>query len=255
MNAPIRTPDTAPRLNSFRDGMNVAVIGAGGGIGAALADQLAGADHVANLWRTYRQPRPGRNAVTLDLEDEGSIAAAAAEIGHAARALDLVIVATGILHDADKLQPEKSWRALTAESLATAYRINTVGPALVAKHFLPLLRRDSKAVFAALSARVGSIADNQLGGWYGYRASKAALNMVLRTLAIELARSRPLACCVGLHPGTVDTALSQPFQKGVPTDRLFPATRAARQLLGVIDDVTPAGSGRVFAWDGTLVPE
>ena len=119
---------------------------------------------------------------------------------------------------------------------------------------LPLLPRDRKAVFAALSARVGSIADNQVGGWHSYRASKAALNMIIRTLAIELARRNPSAVCVGLHPGTVDTGLSAPFQRGVPADRLFSAERAADQLLTVIDNLTPQSSGGLFAWDGSAIP-
>ena len=168
--------------------------------------------------------------------------------------LDLVFVATGILHDGDTLQPEKTWRSLDPAALRRSFDINCIGPTLVAKHLLPLLRRDRKAVFAALSARVGSIADNQLGGWYGYRASKAALNMTIRTLAIELARRNPSAVCVGLHPGTVDSELSRPFQRGVPADRLFSPERAAAQLLAVIDDLTPQSSGRLFAWDGSEIP-
>ncbi len=167
-------------------------------------------------------------------------------------ALDLVIVATGVLQP-DGRPPEKSWRDLDPASLARIFALNASGPALVAKHFLPLLPREGRAVFAALSARVGSIGDNRLGGWYGYRASKAALNMLLRTLAIELARKRPDAVCVGLHPGTVDTALSRPFQRNVPTDKLFTPADSARSLLRVLDKLDPEDSGGCFAWDGQRI--
>ncbi len=165
-----------------------------------------------------------------------------------------MIVASGILHDGDALHPEKTWRALDGAALEQVYRINTVGPALVAKHFLPLLARHRKSVFAALSARVGSTSDNQLGGWHAYRASKGALNMLLRTFAIELARRNPRAACVGLHPGTVDTRLSAPFQANVPEGKLFDADLAAERLLEVIDRLKPADSGSVFAWDAQQIP-
>jgi len=135
-----------------------------------------------------------------------------------------------------------------------SYRINAIGPALVAKHFLPLLTRERKAMFAALSARVGSIEDNQLGGWHAYRASKAALNMLLKTLSIELARQNPTAICVGLHPGTVDTRLSGPFQRGVPEGKLFSPQKSARHLLNVLDTLSPEQSGQIFAWDGQRIP-
>ncbi|MEC9152536.1 MAG: SDR family NAD(P)-dependent oxidoreductase, partial [Pseudomonadota bacterium] len=149
---------------------------------------------------------------------------------------------------------EKSWSALSYDSLERVFRINTIGPALVAKHFLPLLAKDRKTVFAALSARVGSIDDNRLGGWYGYRASKAALNMIIKSLSIELARRRPLAICVGLHPGTVDTALSQPYKRGVTKGSVFTPKRAAGNLLQVLETLKPTDRGGLFAWDGSRVP-
>ena len=217
-------------LNTFRS----VVIGATGGIGAAFVEALTAArTEVHGLSR----------ADGLDLTDEASIAAAANRIGGP---LDLVIVATGILGT-----PEKAMRDLSADALARYFAVNATGPALVAKHFLPLLAKDRRAVFAALSARVGSITDNRLGGWYGYRASKAALNMLVRTLAIELARTRPQALCVALHPGTVDTALSKDFQKGVPD--LFTPQRSAAAMLDVLGRLTPADSGGCFAWDGSRI--
>ena len=208
-----------------------AVIGASGGIGAAFVAALtaAGSEVIA------------LSRADLDITDETSIAAAAARIG---APLDLVIVATGLLHG-NGVAPEKAMRDLSAATLARYFAVNATGPALVAKHFLPLLARDRRAVFAALSARVGSISDNRLGGWYGYRASKAALNQLIRTLAIELARTRPEALCVALHPGTVDTGLSQPFQRGVPD--LFTPERSAAAMLAVLAGLTPADSGGCFA--------
>jgi len=170
-----------------------------------------------------------------------------------AGAVEFVFIASGLLHQ-DAIRPEKSWRTLDATTLARLFQVNAIGPALVAKHFLPRLPRHGRAVCAALSAKVGSIADNRLGGWYGYRASKAALNQIIRTTAIELARSRPEAICVALHPGTVDTPLSQPFQAAVAQDRLFTPAVAAAHLLHVLGELTPMDSGGLFAWDGQRLP-
>ncbi len=217
--------------------MTAAVIGAGGGIGAALAGHLSGKGRTVI--------RIGRNQdVRLDLCDEATIAAAAASCGAGLR---LVIDATGFLHDA-RFQPEKSLRQLDPAHLAYSFAINAIGPAILMKHFLPLLAREERAVFATLSARVGSIADNRLGGWYAYRASKAALNQLMRTAAIELARTRPQAICVALHPGTVDTGLSRPFAKS-GLDVQTPAQAAAR-LLGVLERLTPAQTGMLFDHTG-----
>ena len=222
------------------------VIGASGGIGAAVARQLEDSGRFAVV---HALSRAGTG---FDLEDEASIAAAAARVAEGP-APALVFVATGVLHHG--YEPERSWRALDAEHLLRDYRINAVGPALVAKHFLPLLPRDRRAVFTALSARVGSIGDNRLGGWHSYRASKAALNMILRNLAVELGRTHPQAVIAGLHPGTVDTGLSAPFQKGVKPEKLFTAEHSAERLLAVVEGLTPADSGGVFAWDGARIPE
>lgn len=226
-------------ISSFRPGFRAAVFGASGGIGAALADLLetSGAE-------VLRFSRAG--SLSLDLTDEASILAAAEKAGE----VDLVLVTTGILQG-EATSPEKSMRALTAESMEEAFRINTIGPALIAKHMMARLPKGRKSVFAALSARVGSIGDNRLGGWHSYRASKAALNMMIRGLSIELARTRPEAIAVSLHPGTVATRLSEPFrpQKGV-----FSPEKSAAHLLKVIDGLTPADSGGLFAWDGKKIP-
>jgi NAD(P)-dependent dehydrogenase (short-subunit alcohol dehydrogenase family) len=207
-------------LYSFGAGMSVVVVGASGGIGRALTSILSASPAVARITACSRSgavpEHPKVRHQRLDLEDEATIAGAAEAVQADGGVLDLVFVASGILHADEALRPEKTWRALDGAALERVYRINAVGAALVAKHFLPLLARDRKSVFAALSARVGSISDNHLGGWHAYRASKAALNMLLRTFAIELARRNLRAVCVGLHPGTVDTGLSAPFQTNVP---------------------------------------
>lgn len=253
------TEDTlaAPALASFGDALSVAVIGASGGLGSAFAATLEQAPAVVRVFTFSRTPLtpncPKTAWQAIDLESEETIARAAAAVKDSAGPLHLVIVATGLLHDAGQ-QPEKSWRGLTAAGLQRAFAVNATGPALVAKHFLPLLATDRKAVFAALSARVGSVEDNRLGGWHAYRASKAALNMLIRTLAVELARRNDHALCVGLHPGTVDTALSRPFQAGVPEGKLFTPARAAGQLLDVLDSLSPGHSGGLFAWDGQRLP-
>ena len=225
------------------------IIGASGGIGAALEEALID-EGTFDVVRGFARSRDGDQHI--DLEDEASIAAAAAVVARGP-APTLILVATGLLHESGH-GPEKTMREFDSAWLARSFAVNTIGPALVAKHFLPLMTKGQRGVFAALSARVGSIADNKLGGWYGYRASKAALNMMLRTLAIEERRRNERSIVVGLHPGTVDTALSKPFQGNVQPGHLFDAGRAAVQLLDVIDGLKVADSGKVFAWDGAELP-
>lgn len=162
-----------------------------------------------------------------------------------------MIDATGILSDA-RMQPEKALRALDPALMARSFAINAIGPTLLMKHFLPLLPRDRRSAFATLSAKVGSVADNRLGGWYSYRASKAALNQLVRTASIELRRTHPQAICVAIHPGTVATRLSQPFQKS-GLEVLTPA-RAAAELIEGLDRITPGDSGGFFDRHGTPLP-
>ena len=240
---------TLPDLASFAPGLRALVFGAGGGIGAAFVTELGAHPRVAKV---YAAARSAEAPWQFDLTDEASIEAVA-KAAAAEGPLDLVLVATGVLHS-PTMRPEKTWRSLDAAALAEAFAINATGPALIAKHTLGLLRRDAKSVFACLSARVGSIEDNRLGGWHAYRASKAALNMLIRSCAVELQQRTPGALCVALHPGTVDTRLSQPFQGGVPSSKLFTPAMSARSLLGVLDRLTPADSGRLFAWDGQAIP-
>lgn len=253
MSGPSASPPLPPPL-SLHGPLRCAVFGASGGIGAALVAALAAREDVGAVWAGSRAGQTDAGKVrgfAFDLTDEASIAAACTRI---AAPLDMVLVATGRLTLGDGTGPEKSVRALEPARLAESFAINTIGPAIVAKHTLPLLPRDRRGVFAALSARVGSIADNRLGGWHGYRAAKAALNMLIRTFAIELARSHPQAVVAALHPGTVDTGLSAPFRRGVAQGKLFTPAYAARHLLAVLDGLGPDDTGKVFAWDGAQVP-
>jgi len=242
-------PATLPTLESFRTPLRALVFGASGGIGRAMTTLLATHPNVIGVHAAARAADPPWN---FSFDDEASIAAVAAAAA-AEGPLDLVFVATGMLHEG-RLLPEKSWRTLDPAALTRVFAVNATGPALIAKHTLGLLRRDSKSVFACLSARVGSIEDNRLGGWHAYRASKAALNMLVRNFAIELRQRNPHGVCVALHPGTVDTALSQPFQSAVAPGKLLTPERSATALLAVIDRLTPADSGRLWAFDGQPIP-
>lgn len=224
-------------LSSFAKGGIAVVAGAAGGIGAALADELEACGSFAGVVRLHRQSDPG-----LDIENEETIRHAAEHVA-ALGVIRLVIDATGFLHGAG-FEPEKSWRSLDPAHMAKAFAVNAIGPALLMKHVFPLLPRCGRSIFATLSARVGSIADNRLGGWYSYRASKAALNQLVRTAAVELRRSRPEAFCVAIHPGTVDTALSQPFSK---TNLAVQAPKdAATNILTCLDRLGPEASGGFF---------
>ncbi|HQV03181.1 MULTISPECIES: SDR family NAD(P)-dependent oxidoreductase [unclassified Novosphingobium] len=245
-----------PDRSSLAATGSAVVFGASGAIGRALVARLVesgrfGAVHAGTRGPTTDLP-VGAIPFRFDLGDEASIKEAARMV----EAPELVMVATGLLHDeARQIAPEKSWRAIDGSAMAEVFAANAIGPALIAKHFLPLLPRDRRAVFAVLSARVGSIGDNRLGGWHSYRASKAALNMLVRNFAIELARSHPQALAVALHPGTVDSRLSAPFQRGVAPEKLFSPDQAAGHLLDVLPALDPADSGGLFAWDGTRLPE
>ncbi|MCZ8369364.1 MAG: SDR family NAD(P)-dependent oxidoreductase [Porphyrobacter sp.] len=232
-----------------------AVFGASGGIGRALCEALtAGGTQVV-----YAGSRRGEGLMgdafrpfAFDLGDEASIAAAAEMMR--VDPPEWVILATGVLTLGDGTGPERTYRRLEVAAMAEVFALNTIGPALVAKHVLGIMPRGRAFTFAALSARVGSISDNRLGGWHSYRASKAALNMLLRNFAIEMARTHPESVIVGLHPGTVESALSAPFQSGLPDGQLTWPADAADNLLGVLARLNPAQSGRVFDFRGDEVP-
>lgn len=219
--------------------MRAMVIGSSGGIGGALVAALAA--------RGYSVTPLSRRDDGIDLTVEASIAAALAPL---TAGFDLIIIATGALEIAGQ-GPEKSLRSLDAPKMVAQFALNAAGPMLVLKHALRLMPRDRRTVFAALSARVGSIGDNRLGGWYSYRAAKAALNQFIHTAAVEVARTHPQAILASLHPGTVETALGPAYRAGHLT--VTPQT-AAENLLGVIDTLTPDHSGGFFDWQGQVIP-
>ncbi len=237
---------TATATASFPPGGIAVVFGASGGIGQALSEQL-GAERGFSSVLCYARS----SVITLDLSQPSSIEAVAADVACRGEDLRLVIDATGVL-EGEGCIAEKTWRQLDAVAMARAFAVNAIGPALLMKHFLPMLPPAGKCVFATLSARVGSIGDNRLGGWYSYRASKAALNQIVRSAAIELRRKRPDALCVAIHPGTVATRLSARFAKS-GLDVQPPETAAAR-ILKVLDALTPESSGCFFDQHGRPVP-
>jgi NAD(P)-dependent dehydrogenase (short-subunit alcohol dehydrogenase family) len=241
------------------------VVGATQGIGLGFVNQLLADSRIQQVYGTYRnsataqalqtlaQNAAGLTSLPMDVTQEDSIAAAVEAIQNQGQQLDLVIYCVGLLHDGD-FQPEKSLRQLDSEALLRSFQINAIGAGLLAKHLLPLLRHKRPSMLAAISAKIGSIGDNRLGGWYGYRASKAALNMLLKTASIEYSRKSPNTIVALLHPGTTDTRLSKPFQRGVPAEKLFPVERTVSQLMAVIDGLEPSDSGEFFNWDGTRLP-
>ena len=231
-------------MPSLGDGYRALVLGASGGIGSAC---LA----------AFRKDPACAAAVGLsrrddgfDITDEASVSAAAERFQVEGAGFDVIICATGAL-TIDGVGPEKTIKAIRADAMAAQFALNAIGPALVLKHFSPLLSRDRRSLMAFLSARVGSISDNRLGGWISYRASKAALNQIVRTSAIEIARTRPLAVVAALHPGTVATALSDRFSVG--HERFSPDDSVAR-MLAVLDGLDPTASGSFYADDGQLIP-
>ncbi|MEO1221932.1 MAG: SDR family NAD(P)-dependent oxidoreductase [Pseudomonadota bacterium] len=231
-----------------------AVFGASGGIGGALVQKLAagGCDRIYAGSRSGHVKSADAIPFAFDLTDEASIADAAAMMRD--EPPEWVIVASGILTHEDGTGPERTIKRLDPGAIARVLAINTIGPALIAKHMFPLMQRSEPFVFAALSARVGSISDNGLGGWHSYRASKAALNMLLKNFAIEMGRTHSQGTVVGLHPGTVDSALSKPFQKGLPDGQLTEPDQAAANLIGVLSRLGPHDSGQVFDFAGESVP-
>lgn len=230
----------------------IAIIGASGGIGSAFVHLLSKhyPDTAIHAFSRKAVAFDADNAHShpIDLTDEVSIQRAAEEAGQP----DWVLVTAGLLHR-EGMMPEKALKELDAVHLQDYLAMNAVGPALVAKHFLPRMPAQEGSIFAAISARVGSVSDNRKGGWYGYRASKAALNMLLKCASIEMQRKSPWPVVVGLHPGTVDTGLSAPFQKYVPDEQLFSPQQAVEYLHTVLQKISAEDSGGCFAWDGERI--
>ncbi len=243
-------------MPDFRNGSNAVVVGSHGGIGGALVRKLNGLRNFDKIFCLSRREPSSSNGrlihMPCDVADTNSIDICRDRISDQIEQIDLLFIATGILHN-ERLRPEKRMQHLSISSMQEVFLINTFSPILVAKTFAPLMNKCDPAVIAALSARVGSIADNRLGGWYSYRASKSALNMYFRTFSIEMKRINPGLIVTMLHPGTTDTRLSSPFQKNVPAGKLFPPEKSAAHLLEVIAGLSPEDTGNFFAWDGQAI--
>jgi len=237
------------------------VIGGKDGIGGAIAQALLAHESTLAVSVTSRDldwvaagsddERCTRHV--LDITKAEPMQALASYLKEEQQGLNVIINCTGVLHN-ENIDPERSWRHLDMDTMQKVFAVNTFGVALAVRYLLPLLPRHERSIFASLSARVGSIGDNQLGGWYSYRASKAAQNMVIRTGAIEAKRSRPRLLCVTLHPGTVKTALSDPFTKRKPADQLFSSDQSGNHLIEVLSGLTAKDSGYHYAWDGQRIP-
>lgn len=262
---PTTPPPTAPLLAPVASATAL-IVGAGRGIGLGFVKQLLEEPRITRLYATYRDANSAAELLALsqwqgdrlilfklDITEEAQIASLADEIKARSGSLHLAIYAVGILHGPD-FQPEKSLRSLQSEPLLHYFQVNAIGAALLAKHLMPLLRHGEPSIFAAISAKVGSIGDNHLGGWYGYRASKAALNMLMKTTALEYERRCPQTLVVVLHPGTTATQLSEPFQRNVPPEKLFSVERTVAQLWDVLARLQPGDSGKFFSWDGSELP-
>ena len=232
----------------------VAVIGSSGAIGSAFVDHYINDQSINSIFSFSRSSIGiDNNKVkhfSIDIENENSVQDAAKSVEEIN--FDEIIIASGLLHT-NEFGPEKSIKDLKADNILKILNVNTVGPAIIGKHFLPLLNKNNKSVMAFLSARVGSISENKLGGWYAYRASKSALNQIIKTFSIELKRTNPKAIIIGLQPGTVDSELSAPFKRSVSKNKLFSAEYSASQLLGVIERVDESSSGNLISWDGEII--
>ena len=239
------------------------IIGGGRGIGLGFVHSFLASDEIGRVYATYRRLEsatellkitdPRLCCLQMDITDEAQIAAVVQKIQTERTALQYLINSVGVLHEGE-MQPEKSLRHINAEQLLRYFQVNSIGAMLLFKQVQPLLKHGDRSILATISAKVGSIGDNQIGGWYGYRASKTALNMFIRTTAIEYKRTCPQAILVALHPGTTDTRLSLPFQRNVPPEKLFSVDRTVAQLLTVMDGLAPSDSGEFFSWDGSKIP-
>jgi len=233
---------------------NVAIIGASGAIGSAFVEHYSNDQSVKNVYAFSRKKQSYGNkkvqSFELDIENQNSIQDAAEKVKE--NRLNHIIVATGILHS-ENFGPEKSIKDINHDSMAKVMSINTIGPSLVGRYFIPLLAKDTRSVLAFLSARVGSISDNKLGGWYSYRASKTALNQIIKNFSIELKRTNPNAIVLALQPGTVDSKLSEPFKKNVAKGKLFSSNQSCKFLIEVIKSATISDSGNLLSYDGETI--
>ena len=232
---------------------NVAVIGSSGAIGNSISKLLKSEISVESVYNFSRsaisESSEKEKNIYIDIENEDSIIESIKKIPKDIK-FDLIFVATGILHNDEDIYPEKSIKDISGDKLKKVLMVNTIGPALIGKYFIPFLNKNNKNVFAFLSARVGSISNNKIGGWYSYRASKSALNQIIKNFSIEIKRSNPNSIFVGLQPGTVKSNLSKPFQKNVSSKNLFSPDYSAKKLIDVINNLSIEDTGKLFAWDG-----
>ena len=239
-------------LPSLGKDIHLAILGASGGIARAMVTRLIEADNITQIYALSRSNVTYNHAKIsahyFDYYHENTLAGFADHIKDKPP-LSLVLILSGFLYD-DSFTPEKTYRELTQDGFRHVFEINAIGPAIAAKHLLPHMAKHSKNVFAALSARVGSLSDNRLGGWYSYRASKAALNMLIKTLSHEHRRKNKNGIIMGMHPGTVETQLSAPYRSNVPKGKLFTPVQSADYLLEVINKATPEHSGLCLDWKG-----
>lgn len=230
---------------------SVAIIGSSGAIGRAFLDAYIADKEISNIYSISRTEVESNDKriihINIDVTDEVSVKAAASKIGE--NRLDKLIVATGILHT-ELFGPEKSIKDIKIENFVKIFSVNAFGPALIGKYFLPLMKKDKKSIAAFLSARVGSISENKLGGWYAYRASKSALNQIIKNFSIEAKRTNPTGIIIGLQPGTVKSKLSEPFQKNVKKGKLLLPKDSVKSLIRVIESVMQNDSGKIFDWKG-----
>lgn len=232
--------------------MKILVVGANGGIGLAILHALRARYPAAELFGTWHSNHPASSICSwyqLDASNDLQVAALAKRFDR----IDWIINAVGFLHS-ESAGPEKTVRDFEPEFFMQNIRLNTLPTLLLAKYFMPLVKSSKAAVFATISAKVGSIEDNRLGGWVSYRSSKAALNMAIKTISIEWQRKCPEVCVVALHPGTTDTALSQPFHSNVPSKSLFSAEQTAAYLLERLESLDPQQTGKFYAFDGEELP-
>jgi len=231
----------------------IAIIGSSGAIGNSICEVLLNKYPIKKLYKFSRKIQTKDTDkiknIVIDIEDENSIKESVKHIPGDVK-FDLIFVATGLLHNENEIFPEKSIKDINIEMFQKVLLVNAIGPALIGKYFIPLLKKDNKSVFAFLSAKVGSISDNKIGGWYSYRASKAALNQIIKNFSIEIRRNNNNAIFVGLQPGTVKSFLSKPFQKNVNKQKLFTPEDSAKNLLKVINSLDYEDSGKLFSWNG-----
>jgi len=239
-------------------GNHAVIIGSTGGIGEAITKKISDLKSYKKIYTfnrsNIRAPIKNTENFFLDLKNEESISEASNLLSSRNDKIDLLIICTGILHDLDNIKPEKTWNEINYKSFNDVMLINAIGPALIAKYFIPHFEKNTKGLFSAISAKIGSIEDNKLGGWYSYRASKAALNMTIKNLSIEASYKRPNIIFSALHPGTVNTKLSKPFSNNVLPETIVSPEQAAINLLSLLNDFTVSDSGKIFAYDGSIIP-